>query len=168
MVLSLTCVATFKRRPVSSIIICLSTKTTAGGSSKACGRWEQVCPWSYVHIAHAQWLFVRKVDDFETLLSSRQSLCQVLRVGQNRIYTSYMTVYMVISLPKLPYTHRIYMVLANPTSSSLHQTIRLGRLCVWRSLNLPSQLCMCVVCLMYLLLNVFACPLRCLSRLVPG
>jgi hypothetical protein len=25
-----------------------------------------------------------------------------------------MTVYMVDSLPKLPYTHRIYMVLANP------------------------------------------------------
>jgi hypothetical protein len=26
-----------------------------------------------------------------------------------------MTVYLVISLPKLPYIHRIYMVLANPT-----------------------------------------------------
>ena len=26
-----------------------------------------------------------------------------------------MTVYMVNSLPKIPYTHRIYMVLANPT-----------------------------------------------------
>jgi len=26
-----------------------------------------------------------------------------------------MTVYMVISLPKIPYAHRIYMVLANPT-----------------------------------------------------
>jgi hypothetical protein len=36
------------------------------------------------------------------------------RVGQNRIYTPYMTVYMVNSLPKIPYTHRIYMVLANP------------------------------------------------------
>jgi hypothetical protein len=31
------------------------------------------------------------------------------------IYTPYMTVYLVISLPKIPYTHRIYMVLANPT-----------------------------------------------------
>jgi hypothetical protein len=39
----------------------------------------------------------------------------MFRVGQNRIYTPYMTVYMVISLPKIPYTHRIYMVLANPT-----------------------------------------------------
>jgi hypothetical protein len=36
------------------------------------------------------------------------------RVGQNRIYTPYMTVYLVIFLPKLPYIHRIYMVLANP------------------------------------------------------
>ena len=36
------------------------------------------------------------------------------RVGQNRIYTPYMTVYMVISLPKILYTHRIYVLLANP------------------------------------------------------
>jgi len=37
------------------------------------------------------------------------------RVGQNRIYTPYMTVFLVISLPKIPYINRIYMVLANPT-----------------------------------------------------
>jgi hypothetical protein len=36
------------------------------------------------------------------------------RVGQNRIYTPYMIVYLVISLPKIPYINRIYMVLANP------------------------------------------------------
>jgi hypothetical protein len=36
-------------------------------------------------------------------------------VGQNRIYAPYMTVHSVISLPKIPYTHRIYMFLANPT-----------------------------------------------------
>ena len=35
------------------------------------------------------------------------------RVGQNRIYAPYMTVYMVVSLPKIPYIHRIFMVLAN-------------------------------------------------------
>ena len=35
------------------------------------------------------------------------------RVGLKRIYTPYMTVCLVISLPKIPY---IYMVLANPTS----------------------------------------------------
>jgi len=38
----------------------------------------------------------------------------MIRVGQNCIYTPYMTVYLVISLPKIPYIHRIYMVLANP------------------------------------------------------
>jgi len=31
------------------------------------------------------------------------------RVGQKRIYPLYMTVYLVISLPKLPYIHRIYI-----------------------------------------------------------
>jgi len=41
--------------------------------------------------------------------------CHMGRDGQNRIFTPYMTVYMVISLPNIPYTHRIYMVLANPT-----------------------------------------------------
>ena len=35
-------------------------------------------------------------------------------VGQNRTNTPYMTVYLVISLPKIPYIHRVYMVLANP------------------------------------------------------
>jgi len=41
-------------------------------------------------------------------------LPNIRRVGQNCIYTPYMTVYFVISLPKLPNIHRIYMVLANP------------------------------------------------------
>jgi hypothetical protein len=36
------------------------------------------------------------------------------RVGQNRIYTPYMTVYLIVSLPKKTYVHRIYTVLANP------------------------------------------------------
>jgi hypothetical protein len=36
------------------------------------------------------------------------------RVGQNRIYTQYITVYLAIFLPKTPYIHRTYMVLANP------------------------------------------------------
>jgi len=30
------------------------------------------------------------------------------------MFTPYMTVYLVISLPKIPYINRIYMVLANP------------------------------------------------------
>jgi hypothetical protein len=48
----------------------------------------------------------------------------VSRVGQNRVYTMYMTVYLVISLPKAPYMHRIYMVLANPTHE--HMSIYKG------------------------------------------
>jgi hypothetical protein len=38
----------------------------------------------------------------------------ICRVGQNHIYTTYMTVYLMISLSELLYIHRIYMVLANP------------------------------------------------------
>jgi hypothetical protein len=47
------------------------------------------------------------------LLNSWAVTCtsRMHRVGQNRIYTPYMTVYLVISLPKIPYIHRIYMVL---------------------------------------------------------
>jgi len=37
------------------------------------------------------------------------------RVGQNRIYTPYMTVHLMRSLQKIPYIHHMYMVLANPT-----------------------------------------------------
>ena len=40
------------------------------------------------------------------------------RVGQDLIYAPYRTVYLVISWPKIPYMHRIYMVLANPTCKS--------------------------------------------------
>ena len=43
------------------------------------------------------------------------ALLRMRRVGQNHIYTPYMTVYLVISLSKIRYIHRIYMVLANPT-----------------------------------------------------
>ena len=39
----------------------------------------------------------------------------ISRVGQNPIYTPYMTVYLVFSLPQIPYIHRLYMDLANPT-----------------------------------------------------
>ena len=42
---------------------------------------------------------------------------QIAKVGQNRTYALYITVYLAISLPKIPYVHRVYMVLANPTSS---------------------------------------------------
>ena len=40
------------------------------------------------------------ITEMETPLSDSKVL--VFRVGQNRIYTPYMTVCMVISLPKIP------------------------------------------------------------------
>ena len=49
-----------------------------------------------------------------TATSAQPSRKRICRVGQNRIYTPYMTVYFVFSLPKVPHIHRIYMVLANP------------------------------------------------------
>jgi len=51
----------------------------------------------------------------EFMVSLALSISHMSRVGQNHIYTPYMTVYLVISLPKIPYIHRTYMVLANPT-----------------------------------------------------
>jgi len=35
------------------------------------------------------------------------------------MYAPYMTVYLVISLLKIPYIHRIYMVRANPISMAV-------------------------------------------------
>ena len=85
------------------------------------------------------------------------------RVGQNRIYTPYMTVYLVIPLPNIPYIHRIYMVLANPIHSNSsnrlytimkhcdaqvayevipthhHFCVQAGS-CVWHIINLPTDL----------------------------
>ena len=58
------------------------------------------------------------------ILVSVQAFDHTCRVGQNRIYTPYMAVYLVISLPKIPYINRIYMVLANPTY--LHPWFLLG------------------------------------------
>ena len=42
-------------------------------------------------------------------LAESAAQCNICRVGQNRIYTLYMTVCMVNSLPKILYTHRIYI-----------------------------------------------------------
>jgi hypothetical protein len=51
---------------------------------------------------------------------------QIHIVGQNRIYAPYMTVYLIESLPKTPYIHRIHMVLSNPTIRTC-QVLRLFR-----------------------------------------
>ena len=50
---------------------------------------------------------------FSTRQMQRGTKCilprQMRKVGQNCIYTPYMTVYLVITLPKIPYIHRIYI-----------------------------------------------------------
>ena len=51
--------------------------------------------------------------------AASRSVIYKRRVGQNPISAPYMTVCMVISLLKLPYIHRIYMVLAKPMYKSL-------------------------------------------------
>ena len=51
-------------------------------------------------------------DKHERYVNLHYPLC-IIRVGQNRKYTPYMTVCLVSSLPKLPYIHRTYMALAN-------------------------------------------------------
>jgi len=54
-------------------------------------------------------------------------LRHIHRVGQNHIWTLYMTVYLVISLPKKLYIHRICMVLF----SVLEEVCRVGQNRIW-------------------------------------
>jgi hypothetical protein len=58
---------------------------------------------------------LKKVPVFEVGYRHQFQQMVIQRVGQNRIYTLYMTVYLVISLQKKTYIHHIYMVLANPS-----------------------------------------------------
>jgi hypothetical protein len=57
------------------------------------------------------------LTDLDVVCQMPRDMC---RVGQNRIYTPFVTVYLVISLPKIPYVNRIYMVLANPGHAPAH------------------------------------------------
>ena len=78
------------------------------------------------------------------------------RVGQNRKPSPYMTICLVNSLPKMPYIHRLYMVLANPKlllSSELTSSLVLVLAC---SLVLPCSLTLPVTnasCCMQLLMS---------------
>jgi len=79
--------------------------------------WSQLQLWSWPQL----WIqpTARRVA-WVTNTGKHHSLL-IVGVDQNRIYTPYMAVYLVIPLPKIPYMHRIYMVLANPThSDSFH------------------------------------------------
>jgi hypothetical protein len=66
----------------------------------------------------------------------------VYKVGQSRIYTPYMTVYLVISLPKIPYIHRIYIwfwptLFIYPVLPC--EFSRLGRLSCWHWKRTPKR-----------------------------
>ena len=70
------------------------------------------------------------------------------RVGQNRIYTSYTTVYLVISLPEITYMHRIYIVLANPIYVSVYVYLCACAYKKGTSINVCTGPCMLVHCLL--------------------
>ena len=57
-----------------------------------------------------------------------QTIWQVRKFGQDRMFTLYMTIYLVNSLPKIPYIHRIhiliYVALANPQIRALPFKLR--------------------------------------------
>ena len=50
------------------------------------------------------------------------SMSCLCRVGQDREHAPYMTLYLVLSLPKIPYLHCIYKVLANPMYMRVYDT----------------------------------------------
>jgi len=49
-----------------------------------------------------------------SISTSKSTPLNISRVIQDRIYALYTTVYLVVSLPDVPYIHCIHMVLANP------------------------------------------------------
>jgi len=65
----------------------------------------------------------RKLDAYHTPPLPPHIDTQIHKVGQNRTYALYMTVHLVISLPKIQYIHRIYIyiVLAKPIHTSSHR-----------------------------------------------
>ena len=66
------------------------------------------------------------------------------RVGQNRIYAPYMTAFLVISFRKIPYIHRIYMDLANPSEMQrglLHCWVRPS----YKHQTLDDSSCGCIL-----------------------
>ena len=74
-----------------------------------------------------------------TEFSRAQGTSPAARVGQIHIYGPYMIIYSVTSLPKIPYSHRTYMVLANPISSPKGTPVQSKASQVGRALhfNLP-------------------------------
>ena len=54
-----------------------------------------------------------------------QVIAELGRVGQDRIYTPYMTISTVISLPRIPNIHRKLMILINPRNGWTDRSIEL-------------------------------------------
>jgi hypothetical protein len=75
--------------------------------------------WGVVfHYLRIYFYFMRSRSCTALLAKSQLSFLDqsvTMRVGQNRIYTPYMTVYLMMSLPKMLYINHIYMVLADPS-----------------------------------------------------
>jgi len=67
-----------------------------------------------VHRKNEYYTCVQYNNEYHTCVF-HNSKCHMCRVGQNRTCTYIYTVCLVISKPKIPYVHRIYLVLANPT-----------------------------------------------------
>jgi len=65
------------------------------------GIFDFVCARVCVRIIHRAYFDLYMGDEDRT----RVCRSELLRVGQNRIYTPYMTVYLVSSLPKIPYIY---------------------------------------------------------------
>ena len=92
----------------------------------------------------------------------------IFRVGQNRIYTPYMTVYLVISLPKIPYVDRVYMVLANPIHISCFQlamTPMAQILLEWHNCCLQDSYHVRAVCMSFIILLIIALSCVCVCCL---
>ena len=64
--------------------------------------------YAFLYVCHLLFPFINGAGGFHCLCQLPfLTNCSRSRVGQNRIYAPYMTVYLAISLPKLPHMHRI-------------------------------------------------------------
>ena len=76
----------------------------------------QFWPFSQRHMFTQFWPFsqMRRADCCAYVVLkvglSNKEMTVMCKVGQNRMYTPYMTVYLVNSLPNIPYIHRIYNI----------------------------------------------------------
>ena len=79
-------------------------------------------------IAHRK---ARVLQVYNEKIQQDRNSCQrhISRDGHNLNYEPYMTIYLAISLPKIPCIHCIYRVLANPTHFYLFYVVAFGSIC---------------------------------------